>query len=115
MRRTVTAVIGIAVAATVLTGCNKSTYQCNSGSCEVKVSGNVSVDLGTRATRSSRHDHDVDSPDSFEVTGYDGDAVRISSNGDEAAVRTGESKRIGELNFRVESVNGDSAKLHVDM
>lgn len=112
MRRTVIAVAGIAVAAIALAGCNKTSYQCDNGSCDISVRGTARVDLGRPSSSPGSADHD--SPTGFEITGYEGDAVAISSFGDHATVKAGESRRIGRLTFQVNSVKGESAKMHVE-
>jgi len=112
MRRTVLAVIGIALAAVTLTACDKSSYQCTNGSCDVSVSGTPSVDLSGHSSSPGSDDHE--GPAGFTVVGYTSDGVSISSNGDQGTVKAGESKRIGELTFQVRSVDGDSAKMHVE-
>lgn len=105
-RRTVVTLAAIAIAAATLTGCSKSSYSCHNASCDVSVSGNATVDLSG--------EHNEGGPSVFEVTGYDGDSVDITSSSVEETVKAGETKRVGALTFKVVSVDGDSAKLHVE-
>lgn len=114
MYRAVTGAAGIALAAALLTACSKTSTSCHDASCDVQVSGNAEVDLGLdQAPGDPDQDH-KGGPDSFEITGYDDGSVSISSSGDEQTVRSGQTQKIGALTFRVISVRGDSAKLHVD-
>jgi hypothetical protein len=113
------AVVAVVVAALFLvTGCDKTSSQCRNGSCEISVSGKPTVNLGSSSgpsSRSGRHHYGGShNGPSFTVKGYEGDAVRISSRGDTQAVRTGQTAEVGGLRVRVESVSGESAKLHVD-
>ena len=102
----------VVVAGGLLAGCQSSSMHCTNGSCEVSVSGETSVDLDTTSTaRAGRTPH---GPDTFRVTGYEGDVIRIESSGQTATITAGESARVGRLRFTVKSVRGDSAKLHVE-
>jgi len=117
-RRTVFAVLAVTLAGAALTGCSKSSYQCSNGGCEVSVSGYAEVDLGSSDPGSGGSgrggpDHFTGGPGSFEVTGYGDDSVTISSSSDEQTLRTGQTRKIGEIRFTVRSVHGSSAKLHV--
>lgn len=114
MRRWVAAVATGVVMVGALTACDKSSFQCDSGSCEVSVSGTPTVDLSGSHSSSPGHRHGL-SRTSFTVRGYDGDGVRINVVGDTQTVRTGQAAVIGAMRFRVESVSGNSAKLHVDL
>ena len=103
---------GVVVAGGLLCGCQSSSMHCTNGSCEVSVSGNASVDLDTTST--AHAGHTSHGPDTFRVTGYEGDVIRIESSGQTATITAGHSARVGRLTFTVKAVRGDSAKLHVE-
>ncbi|HEY3687665.1 MAG TPA: hypothetical protein VGL93_31805 [Streptosporangiaceae bacterium] len=109
--------VGVAVLF-MTTGCDKTSSQCRNGSCEVAVSGRPTVNLGggsgpTSSSGRHRYGSSHNGP-SLTVQGYEGDAVRINVHADTQTVRTGQTAMIGGLRVRVESVSGESAKLHVD-
>lgn len=114
IRRAVVAAAGIAAAASLLTGCDKTSVSCHDTSCDVSVSGNTGVDLGLDKVPGHPGKHYA-GVHSFDVIGYEAHAVRVNTQGQDYTVNVGETKRVaGVMTIRVISVKGESAKLHVD-
>lgn len=117
-RRIAVRLVGLGVVGLTLMGCDKSSSNCNNGSCEVTVSGKAEVNLSPKATRSSQRKRAGYSPTGrhrFKIVEYRGDAVTINSGAQTETVKVGETKTINDLVFQVTSIdtNGHGAKLHV--